>query len=197
MTRPLMSVMTDPVPIGVRRIIEPAKAVARKIKRRLQPLPAYMVSPYRGHPSVTRSLVEGLQRLGANANYNPRSLEDVADTLVVLSGIEALRQAIAFKKSGHVKTLFAGPNILVFPSDHADLIAAPEVDRCVTPCGLTSRMYVEDCPALEGRMQAWPAGVNTDYWKPDPAVRRDTVLIYEKQRKGPVGPVAPYKDLLE
>lgn len=57
-------------------------------------------------------------------------------------------------------------------------------------------MYVEDNPFLLGRCLAWPAGVDTRYWLPDSEIRRDRILIFEKQDKGPVGPVQPYADYM-
>jgi hypothetical protein len=87
--------------------------------------------------------------------------------------------------------------MLEFPTDYEGLICSPEVDLCITPCELTNQVYLDDCPALAGRCVAWPAGVDTEYWRPDPTRQRDTVLIYEKQRKGPVGPVEPYKKWME
>jgi hypothetical protein len=39
-------------------------------------------------------------------------------------------------------------------------------------------------------------GKQTNYWQPDPAAKRDEILIFDKQNKGPMGPVAPYADYL-
>jgi hypothetical protein len=58
-------------------------------------------------------------------------------------------------------------------------------------------MYQEDNPALVGRCVIWPAGVDIEYWKPEEDQTRETILIYEKQRKGPVGPIEPYLEWIE
>ena len=160
-------------------------------------MPHYMVSKYRGHPAVTRSLVEGLQKIHVDANYNPRSFGRIGETVLVLSGIPALKQAIQLKRKGYIKKLLAGPNMVEFPSDYDGLAASPELDFYVINCEWTKDLYEKDSPALAGRCVIWPAGVDTEYWKPDPAQLRDTILIYEKQRKGPVGPVEPYQQWLE
>lgn len=197
MSRPKISILTDPVPFGIYFPVEVAKHLLRKVKRWLRPLPHYMVSNYRGHPAVTRSLVEGLTKINASANYNPKSFNEIGETVVILSGAPALQQAIKLKRNGHIKKILAGPNILEFPSDYNALISSKEVDLCITPCEWTNRLYEDICPELIGRCIAWPAGVDTSYWKPDTTKHRSTILIYEKQRKGPVGPVEPYKKWLE
>ena len=197
MSRPLLTVITDPVPFGIYFLTEFTKRILRKVKRWFKPIPHYMVSNYRGHPAVTRSLVEGLIKIGASANYNPKSYNQIGETVLVLSGIPALKQAIQLKRKGYIKTLLAGPNMVEFPSDYDGLISRTEVSFCVTPCEWTNALYEEITPALIGRCVAWPAGVDTDYWVPDITAHRDTILIYEKQRKGPVGPVLPYKKWME
>lgn len=197
MSRPALTVLTDPVPFGLYFPVEKAKHLLRKVKRKLQPLPHYMVSPYRGHPAVTRSLVEGLARIKASANYNPSTYGEIGETVLVLSGVAALKQAIRLKREGYVKRLLAGPNMVELPSDYGSIAASPEVDFYVVNCDWTKKMYEDDCPTLVGRTVIWPAGVDADYWRPDQGLRRETILIYEKQRKGPVGPVALYKDWME
>lgn len=146
---------------------------------------------------MTRSLVEGLTAIKASFNYNPKQPRAFAETVIVLSGVRTLRQAIGFKREGRIRTLYAGPNIVVFASDSDSILASPEVDCVVTPSEWVIDLYREDCPSLDGRCLAWPAGVDTDYWRPDPAVDRKQVLVFEKQNKGPVGPVQPYVACLE
>ena len=197
MSRPQITVLTDPVPYGRYFPIEVVKHILRKIKRWLRPLPHYMVSNYRGHPAVTRSLVEGLVKINASANYNPRSYGDIGETVVILSGVPALKQAIKLKQKGYIKKILAGPNMVELPSDYDGIISTKEVDLCVTPCEWTNKLYEEICPELIGRCVAWPAGVDTSYWKPEITTHKSTILIYEKQRKGPVGPVEPYKKWME
>lgn len=196
--RPILTILTDPVPFGRYAATEGIKNVLRRTRNAIRsPLP-YAHSSYRGHFAVTRSLVEGLRKIGANANYNPRSLSEVADTVIVLSGIPALRQAVKLKRAGQIRRLLAGPNILVFPSEHDRLIASPEIDVCITPCDWTCQMYIKDCPDLQGRCVPWPAGVDTKYWSPrSEAFDRQNVLIYEKQVKGAVGPVDGYVNILQ
>jgi hypothetical protein len=192
-----ITVLTDPVPSGLYFFSEPLKKTVRRIRDRVRPAPAFFKSPYRGHFAVTRSLVEGLQKAGIPSNYNPQRLGDVADTVAVLSGQNALRQAIEWKRSGRVKTLLAGPNLVEFPSDARELLCSPEVNVCITPGSLTCAIYIEDCPELAGRCEAWPAGVDTAYWSPaSPPAKRERILLYDKQINGATDAVAPYAALV-
>jgi hypothetical protein len=181
--RPALTILTDPIPIGRFWLKERMRRLARPIRAALFRGGSFRRhARYRGHPAVTRSLVEGLQKLGLSANFNPSQLDHVGKAVLVLSGTNALAQAIEWKQRGLIARLLAGPNILVFPSDHADLIAAPEVDLCVTPAEWVCKMYEEDCQDLKGRCIAWPAGVDTEYWSPDPRAReRREVVVFVKQ----------------
>jgi len=174
-----------------------ARALARRVRNLMHPPPPYFSTYYRGHFAVTRSLVEGLQKIGAPANYNPRSVRGVGPNVIVLSGLNTLAQAVELRRKGRIRRLLAGPNILEFPSDHPDLIGAAEVDVCITPAPPTARLYEKDLPRLAGRVRPWPAGVDTEYWSPHGERSDRTVLIFLKENKGPVGPIDPYVEFIE
>lgn len=198
MIHPKVTVLTDPIPYGRYLIPETAKSLARTIRDRVKPHPEnYNRSNYRGHPAVTRSLIEGLIAIDASFNYNPKTPKEFADIVVVLSGVRTLRQMIAYKRKGLIKTLYAGPNIVVFSSDYNSILSSSEIDWVITPCEWVIDMYLEDCPTLKERCLSWPAGVDIQYWTPGPTIQRRKILIFEKQNKGPVGPVQPYAMYLE
>jgi hypothetical protein len=187
--RPQISVMTSPVPIGRYVIKEPLRRWARLVRDSLYKRPAHLKSKYGGHPAVTRSVVEGLQKIGVRVTYNPRKLSALGEVVFVPSGFDALGQAIHMKRSGYLKKLLAGPNLVEFPSDRRDLITAPEIDVYLTTDDSTRDLYVEDCPELSGRCQPWPAGVDTGYWQPAVTrADRHTVLLFIKPDNGPVDP---------
>jgi hypothetical protein len=197
MNIPKVTVLTDPMPWGREFLHEGTRRIARWIRDALRPNRYYFNHPlYRGHFAVTRSLVEGLQQINASFNYNPRYPWQLADTVIVLAGVRTLRQAIQLKQQGRIKKLFAGPNIVIFSSDYDSIAGSPEIQDYIVNSDWTLNMYVADCPSLEGRTIIWPAGVDTNYWQPDPAAKRDEILIFDKQNKGPMGPVAPYADYL-
>ena len=197
MSRPKLTILTDPLPWGGDFLYEGLRRVARFVRGIIFSKRSYFNHPiYRGHFAVTRSLIEGLHKIGADFNYNPRFPWNLADTVIVLAGVRTLRQAIRLKQRGLIKKLYAGPNIVVFSGDNNSILAAPEVDAVITPCEWVINVYLEDNPSLKERIFSWPAGVDTLYWKPDSILRRKAILIFEKQNKGPVGPVGPYIDYL-
>ncbi len=146
-----------------------------------------MKSKYGGHPSVTRSAVEGLQKIGVKVTYNPRTISALGEVVYVPNGFDTLRQAIQMKRSGYIKKLLAGPNLVEFPSDRRELITATEIDVYIVPDRFTRDLYVADCPELGSRCQPWPAGVDTEYWKPVlNRADRHRILIYDKKVSEPV-----------
>ncbi len=195
--RPKLTVLTDPVPYGRNLIPETAKSLARMIRDRIRPHPEdYNRSKYRGHPDVTRSLIEGLITINASFNYNPKSPKEFADIVVVLSGIETLRQMILSKRKGLIRTLYAGPNIVVFSSDYNSILSSPEIDWVITPCEWVVDLYMEDSPSLKGRCVSWPAGVDTKYWCPDERRNFGDILFFEKKGEGMTVPIRPYIEYL-
>lgn len=176
-----LTLLTDPLPVGRYYWMERAKQMGRVVRNLSKSLPVHMRSNvYRGHPAVTRSIVEGLQKIGVPHVYNPQSLSDVTETVVVLSNVSALRQAIGWKREGRIRRLIAGTNIVAWPSDFPE-IYAPEVDLCIVPSDWVSKIYVDSCPALGGRCLSLSAGVDTSYWSPHAVDRKRTeILIYVK-----------------
>ncbi len=179
---PKLTVLTDPIPCGRYFFTEIAKNAGRPVKNFLRPIPPFMRNEkYRGHFAVTRSLVEGLRKIGATFNYNPKRLTDIGEVVIVLSGIGTLRQAIQWKKEGRIHKLFAGPNLFVMPSEECPEIANPEVDFWISPSDWPVWYVEEDMPELAGRALVWPAGVDTEYWRPSKKIReRTSVTIFIK-----------------
>ena len=183
-----ISIVTDPIPIGFFRVTEGLKSWVRPVRdiwRNVwNPPPSYLVSNFRGHPAVTRSIVHGLEKLGVRFSYNPAGLNGLAQTVVVLSGVSALRQMLRLKQQGYIRWLIVGPNIMSDPGAHRGILASPEIDRYITHdrvCLLMGRFL----PALASRCAAWAAGVDLEFWRPEPERARDRVLIYSKLNNGP------------
>jgi hypothetical protein len=119
-----------------------------------------------GHPAVTRSLLRGFQKINANFNYNPWHINDVGKTVIVLSGIDALKQAIEWKRKGIINQLLAGPNLMAGADEYDGILGSPEIDICLVPSDWVRMAYEEDCPVLRDRIRCWYAGVDEDYWQP-------------------------------
>jgi hypothetical protein len=196
--RPDISILTDPVPVGRYSLSEPAKQFARRIRDLISPRPQHTRSKYRGHFAVTRSMVEGLQKIGVRSNYNPKTLDEVGQVVVVPGGFDALRQAIGWKRAGHIRRLLAGTNLVDFPSERQELMCAEEIDLLIVPGDWVRDNFIADCPELRGRVMSWPAGVDIKYWCPSPAAKEQKMaLIYDKPKRGPVVSVADYAALVE
>lgn len=191
--RPALSVLTEPLPLGMEYFIRIAKLIVRHTRK----LDLNGAVKYGGHPSVTRSLVEGLRAIGASFNYNPKKKRDLGKDVVVLSGVRTLKQAIKLKQLGAIERIFAGPNIVVRSIDHDSIIASPEIDFVITPSEWVSKAYIEEAPELTSKCIEWAAGVDVEFWKPNPNIERTHVLIFTKPQIGPIPDLAPYAKYLE
>lgn len=171
----MISIFTNPTLKQRSRFKETAKKL---IGRKANTIQAGL---YGGHPAVTRSLCEGLDNLGIAYNYNP-GVNDVCETAVVLHGIDALLQAIELKKKGTIKTLVAGPNLVILPTDYNAVIASEEIDLCIAPSQWVCDNYIYLKNELKERCLPWPAGINMANWdipvaKPMPK----RILFYNKR----------------
>lgn len=189
-------ILTDPIPRGKFFFIENAKSILRFARSILiKPEPKLRNSKYRGHFAVTRSLAEGLQKINVEYALNPFFIKP-EDVVIVLAGIKTLEQAVKLKRSGKIKKLLAGPNVIVFSSDANNLIASPEVDLCIVPSDWTKNLYLSENSSLQNRIFSWPAGVDTNYWKPSDA-ERNIVTFFEKPNKSPIPDTIAYKAYLK
>jgi hypothetical protein len=139
----------------------------------------------RGPQAVRASLERGLRALGLEHRVDPSGYGD--ETVVgVLSDLDALAEAIAWRRGGDGRRLVAGPNMAVLPSDAPELMTAPEIDVCVVPSAWVQRLYEEDAPALRGRVAVWPAGVDAEHWRPGDraATEPRRALVYRKDIPG-------------
>jgi len=133
-----------------------------------------------GPSAVLRSLINGLKCEGIKYNHNPRNINEIGAYVIVLSNIKALREAIELKKSGKIKRLLAGPNLVLHAFEHDGILASPEIDYCVVPWERIYIPFEEENPGLKGRIRAWPAGVDEKFWQPIKMKKSRDVLVYWK-----------------
>jgi len=137
---------------------------------------------YGGHFAVTRSIVEGLQKIGADFNYNPKSIKEIGEIVYVPGGRQALKWAIKMKKRGVIKKLVAGPNHVVIPSEKGSLIRSKQIDLFLANSAWVRDFYIEDSPDLADHIDFWPAGVDTEFWKPNKKSGiAKNILFYSKR----------------
>jgi hypothetical protein len=111
----------------------------------------------RGPASVVASMQRGLAQISYPFTMNRQAKP--GEIVHVVSNIEALRFAINAKRSGKIKGLIAGPNLVVLPTDHDKIAESPEIDAFLVPSVWVRDMYVRLSPALMNKMHIWPAGV--------------------------------------
>ncbi|HTB51215.1 MAG TPA: hypothetical protein VK718_00455 [Ferruginibacter sp.] len=155
----------------------------RNIKRYLlnKPIPKYS-----GHFAVTRSLLEGLKKIDISYNYNPSKKSHYAAHVHVLAGVETLRYAIKLKRSGKIKRLTAGPNIVIAATDFSGLICSPEIDQYLVNSEWTKKAYLLDAPILENRINYFPSGVDAHFWNITKKSTGQLHLLFYNKRPDPV-----------
>jgi hypothetical protein len=112
-----------------------------------------------GHYNVTFGLITGLIKNRVLFRFNP-VFPFILDTVYVLSDVEALRQYIELKALHKVKKLYAGPNLVVLPSEQKELFMRQEIDGVIVPSEWVGKSYVQNMPVLEGKIIVWPVGID-------------------------------------
>ncbi len=136
----------------------------------------------RGPDAVVRSLEAGLREFNINFNKNPAHDDEIGDAVIVLSGVENLQRIIDLKKTGKIKLLLAGPNLMIRPNEHNRILTSSEIDQVVVPSDWVRIAYTQQEPSLADHIATWYAGVNTDQWAPSKVKKTDSkkVLVYWK-----------------
>jgi hypothetical protein len=142
---------------------------------------------YRGHFAVTRSLANGFELNNINYNYNPVGLSGLGRVVIVLAGVDTLRQSIDLKRRGYIDKIFAGPNIVEFSSDAENILTSNEINLILTPSIWVTNLYCKDNKILKNKCYSWPAGVDFEYWNPQNCISKKNkekkILIYCKSKK--------------
>lgn len=140
----------------------------------------YSESEYNGPTAVVKSLRNGFTKLGIVFNWNPPCSE-YNDTVIVLSNINYLKNAIALKKEGKIKKILAGPNLVNRIYQFGGILASKEIDRCIVSCNWLRNIYESDDASLIGRTSIWFAGIDPEVWLPNKSnLDSKKVLIYWK-----------------
>ena len=136
-------------------------------------------SPYPGHYALVRSVVEGLRAIGADFNFNPRRISDIARVVYAPSN-EGLLQAAALKRQGRVDYLVAGPVNGLFINEAGGVLQMPEIDRLIVAHEWAIEL-LGDAPAVRAKCRPCPCGVDADLWQPSAGgTRRNLAVVYWK-----------------
>jgi glycosyltransferase involved in cell wall biosynthesis len=176
MARPFLTVLTAPIPPTRRRLY---RGLRRRIRPFVKPgVPLPKVSPFPGHYSLVRSVVEGLRAVHADFNFNPQRMSELA-RVVYAPENAALRQAAELKRRGNIDYLVAGPVNALFADEEDGILGLPEIDRLIVACEW-ARDFFRDAPLLFEKSVPCPCGVDPDYWKPAGQPRTKVALVYWK-----------------
>jgi hypothetical protein len=177
MARPFLTVLTAPIPDRRKRLVRELRRRARSFVKPGAALPA--VSPYPGHFSLVRSVVEGLRAIGADFNFNPRHSGELA-RVVYAPANEALRQAAALKQQGRIDHLVAGPVNALFADECDGILQMPEIDRIIVAHEWALEFF-EGRPDLRAKSVACPCGVDAEIWqRSGRAAAGPSALVYWK-----------------
>ena len=144
----------------------------RKIIRRI----------FRGEPGpggvmmIAINLMKGLDKIGKPYRFNDyRYIKKHPDEIACIIG----KPQVLFNSNWKNPVIF-GAGIYSHPVDCPDLFEKyPNVKRFLVPGDWMCRMCA---PFYGKKVIAWPAGIDTDYWKPDFGTKEFDFLIYDKVR---------------
>jgi hypothetical protein len=188
MQKQLLSVLTSPPRPRYQRVIKVLRHPHSLFKVLERAAGRKGPSRFGGPSAVMRSLIGGLDKTGTPYNYNPKKAH-LGSTCIVLSGLDTLQSALRLKRSGIIRRLCAGPNIVTLPNEAKGMLATLEIDACIVPSGWVRDVYADYCASLAGRIIVWAAGVNTEYWNPSHCKRlgrnqSPRILVYVKGARG-------------
>lgn len=173
-----LTILTDPLESQFDYYTEKIKALLRPLLRKLDGKKPLGERQYGGHHAVTRSLVEGLKQAGIPFVYNPGTIDQCTGKVVVLAGLSTLRQALELKRSGKIRWLAAGPNLVIMPSDCPEVIGSKLIDKLIVNSQWIKDAYCRQMPQLLKSTVIWPAGADTDYWNPRMEVKKSNLLLF-------------------
>lgn len=127
-----------------------------------------------GPSMVLESLINGLKELEEPFLLNPVRPQG---TVHVLSGTEALRDGINWKKENKIKKLIAGPNLVTSPKESDEILLSKEIDIILQPSQWVKDFYLKECPELDQKIKIWHSGSKKI---PNQSTRENFCLIYFK-----------------
>lgn len=132
----------------------------------------------RGPQAVQRSLFSGLNELGAHWRVNAR-VKNQFNRVGVLADLKTLLWAIEQKRTGKIKHILAGPNIVVNALSNNNIIQDPAIDIILVPSQWVYDLYVSEAPSIRQKLRIWAAGVHVP--RPSDLQKKIDFLIFKKK----------------
>lgn len=126
---------------------------------------------------IAISLMKGLDHLGIPYRFNDfKYIKRHPEEIACIIG----KPQVLFNRHWQNPVLF-GAGVYSHPVECPDLfVKYPNVKRFLVPGEWMRKMCV---PYYGDKVLAWPAGIDTHYWSPEPATEKITdFLIYDKRR---------------
>jgi len=125
---------------------------------------------------IAINLMKGLDKIGYPYRFNDYAyIDEHPEEIACIIG----KPQVLFERQWSNPVLF-GAGIYSHPIDLPDLFERyPNVKRFIVP-GEWMREMCE--PWYGNKVVSWPAGIDTDYWKPSPGDKPYDFLIYDKIR---------------
>lgn len=139
----------------------------------------FLNKSFRGPQAVEQSLLKGFEE--NKTQYFLNKFSKNIEIAGVLSGVETLKQVLAWKKQGYVKKIIAGPNLVVTPEDFGSIIQDPNIDIVLQPSQWSKDFYVSLAPNLNSKIEVWPAGVEIP--NSSSTQKKYDFLVYNKLEK--------------
>lgn len=133
-----------------------------------------LIGKYSGPNAVEDSLLRGLKEL--NVSFVRNKYSHGVETAIVLSGVKALQEGIIRKKSGLIKKLIAGPNIVTHPLELDELICNETIDIILVPSQWVADFWSSEASRLKSKIRVWPSGVKLS----PTSTRTGHPIIYDK-----------------
>lgn len=129
----------------------------------------------RGPRKVVANLMKGLDEIGYP--YVVNASLDATETLWIHDDKVALETAL---KLPNKPAIIAGPNIYTLPSEVPDKVLESNI-LFIHPAEWVQRFW-DTFSTTKINSVVWPVGIDTETFKPTESVKKDLVLIYNKQR---------------
>ena len=136
---------------------------------------------YNGHHAVTRSLIEGFNKIGyTDYNFQPDREKDVEENVHVLWGVDTLRYALYLKKIGRVKHISCGPTICDLPMDYDGIVCNKDVELFLLPSEWIVNLFIRIKPELKSVCKVWYSGIDMNLFRNIKHEKSNTVILYQK-----------------
>jgi glycosyltransferase involved in cell wall biosynthesis len=133
-----------------------------------------------GTISLPQGVIRGFKDLHLNCDVNTFDSNTHYKTVYAIKDVRCVNWALKQKRKGLVDRLIVGPLIVNLPFENEGVIEDPLIDTVLLPSDWVVQVFKKHGKRPDTNYQVWSMGVDTEYWKPQPDVRRDKILLYVK-----------------